>query len=486
MHVVVLCALAGLAAGLAALEVLRPQPVARRRALRAAGLALLIALPLLSVAALREPLMEVYAGVLARGDVWAVVEHQALFAASPGMLPATELFGWYAFLIPLTPLLAALRARAGCPPQARVVLVAWTTVLALLAVVQVRYATDFAVAGSVVFAWTLAGVQDRVARRLPGNGRLATALAVAAGLTLLWPALGFHGRTLKQVLDHPRRVAPAAGARLSPEASLRAFAETVRSATPETSGFLEPGVRPEYGLLVPPDLGHGFLYAARRPVPANNFGPFLDAEKFHQANRFFYEVESEAEAVAIGERLRTRFVVSRAAVPRGLRPGAFLLQLYHRDGSATDARTHLERFRLIAEGPPGGTPRVSGRLPERLLERLILYKLFELVEGAVLEAKGEPGQLLVAEVRIATPLGRSFRFRAASSADSSGTARVRVPYATDVSTRARATGPYAVRIGGASWQVRVPDAAVQEGRVIRVSPAPETGTASDASPGPGE
>ena len=48
MHVVVLGALAALAAGLAALEIFRPQPVAWRRALRVAAMTLLIALPLLS------------------------------------------------------------------------------------------------------------------------------------------------------------------------------------------------------------------------------------------------------------------------------------------------------------------------------------------------------------------------------------------------------------------------------------------------------
>jgi hypothetical protein len=102
---------------------------------------------------------------------------------------------------------------------------------------------------------------------------------------------------------------------------------------------------------------------------------------------------------------------------------------------------------------------------------VIPYKLFELVEGAVLEARGEPSQLLVAEVWIATPIGRRFLFRAASSADASGIARVRVPYSTDASAPARALAPYSIRFGGASWRVRVPDAAVREGRVVSVPPA---------------
>ena len=78
---------------------------------------------------------------------------------------------------------------------------------------------------------------------------------------------------------------------------------------------------------------------------------------------------------------------------------------------------------------------------------------------------------LEAEVRIATPVGRRSLFRAVSRAEPSGTARIRVPYSTEASESARATGPYTVRIGGASWQVRVPEAAVREGRVLSVPPS---------------
>ena len=113
-------------------------------------------------------------------------------------------------------------------------------------------------------------------------------------------------------------------------------------------------------------------------------------------------------------------------------------------------------------------------------------QLAELVEGAVLEATGEPGEILVAQVRIVTPARRRFLFRTTSSADASGLARVRVPYSTDPSTLARASGLYTVRFGGSSWRIRVPEAAVREGVVIRLPATPETGVELGASPGPGE
>ena len=177
-------------------------------------------------------------------------------------------------------------------------MLAWTTVLGLLTLGQVRYAMDFAVVGSVVFAWTLAGLQARLAPRLPGGGRVAAALALSAGLILLGPALAIHAAMLEKALKRP----PPVGGAISPNELVRRFAGQVRRATPETSGFLEPDAAPEYGLLVPPTLGHSFVYNARRPVPANNFGPYLDAEKYDRATAF-YQVSTEAEAVAIAEEL---------------------------------------------------------------------------------------------------------------------------------------------------------------------------------------
>jgi dolichyl-diphosphooligosaccharide--protein glycosyltransferase len=342
MQVVVLLALAVLAAGLAGLEVLRPQPVAWRRALRVAAMTLLIAVPLLSVAELREPLAS-GAGFLAKADVWAErnAEQQPLFAASPGKLPATGLFGWYAFLIPLAPLLVALRSRGRHPPEVLLVMLAWTTVLGALTLGQVRYAMDFAVVGSVVFAWTLAGLHARLAPRLPGSGRVAAALTLAAGLILLGPALAIHAGMLENVLKRP----PSFGLVSSNEV-LWGFAERVRHATPETSGFLEPDAAPEYGLLVPPTLGHSFVYGARRPVPANNFGPYLDAEKYDRATAF-YLVFSEAEAVAIAERLRARYVVTQLRSLAGESPGAFLEVAAPPSSASASSPSH----RLLPGGP---------------------------------------------------------------------------------------------------------------------------------------
>lgn len=468
MHPVVLVALALLAALLAVLETSRPEPISWRRALRVAGLGLLIVVPLLSFESLREPLAS-GTGFLAKEDVWAALntEQQPIFSSSPGKLPATTLFGWFVFLLPLAPLLVALRWRGGHPPEALVIVFAWTTLLALLTLGQVRYAMDFAVVGSAVFAWSLAGLKRWLAPWLPRAG-LATALVIGISVALLWPPLRFHARVLVRVWNRP----PAVAGQVTSSERVRRFGEEIQRVTPETSGFLDPEALPEYGLLVPPSLGHSLLYYARRPVPANNFGPYLDAEKYHQASEF-YQVASEAEAVAIAAKLGARYVVTQAQGVSGKSPGAFFAQLHLGDGAATPGRSPLEHFRLISEPQDAMQPAASRRR-----RRLVPYKLFERVEGAVLEAQGEPGELLVAEVQITSPRGRKIRYRAVSRADSDGMARVRVPYSTDDVAPTRATGPYAIGFSGARWQVPVSDASVREGAVLRIAPPDATGSRS--------
>jgi hypothetical protein len=94
------------------------------------------------------------------------------------------------------------------------------------------------------------------------------------------------------------------------------------------------------------------------------------------------------------------------------------------------------------------------------------YKLFEVVEGAVIEARAEPDAEVRAELWMLTPLGRRFRYRAVTRADSQGIARLRVPYSTDAAMAVAAEGPYRVFVAGAVRRVEVPNRAVLLGEVI--------------------
>ena len=51
-----------------------------------------------------------------------------------------------------------------------------------------------------------------------------------------------------------------------------AMARWIALRTPPTSGWIDPGEPPEYGVLAPWGLGHLIEYVARRPTVTNGFG----------------------------------------------------------------------------------------------------------------------------------------------------------------------------------------------------------------------
>lgn len=141
------------------------------------------------------------------------------------------------------------------------------------------------------------------------------------------------------------------------------FAQLVRANTPETSGFFDPEIAPEYGILVKPSFGHVFSYVARRSTPATGFGPYLDYEKYRAALKF-YNARNTTEARSALDFLGTRYVVTRA-VRKG---GAFANFLHRQNGSSADGTQRVGDLRLVVEGPAGGPgsmkdPRTGSNCP---------------------------------------------------------------------------------------------------------------------------
>ncbi len=297
---------------------------------------------------------------------------------------------------------------------------------------------------------------------------VAGALVVLLGLVLLWPALdGRHLSRLSPSLAHLGLLPSEPPRYLSPKQSLLRFAEEIRRVTPETSGYFDPDAAPEYSVLTLAGFGHVIRYVARRPAPVGNFGPYVDEEKY-RAIRTFYHAASEAEALAIADALGARYAMTTAAA--ALKPPRLDHHLHRLDGSARDEGRHLERFRLITEGPKRGLPQPR-LFPDGIPARTVPYKLFEIVEGARLSARGEPGADLEARLVLRTPLGRRFEFRAATRADGEGRAELRVPYPTDASAPTRAEGAYRVFFAGVTYEVAVSDTEVRQGSVVGLSPA---------------
>jgi dolichyl-phosphooligosaccharide-protein glycotransferase len=459
-----LLALAAVAAGTAALERVRPRHRPALRALGLFALALPAAAALLALPGVLGGVAEALA-FLGKAEPWAARNAEQLpllGTGATGWLGPLHQYGGFGYLIPLVPLIALVRAaRTRAAPC--VVLAAWSSAFGALAVAQLRYGSDFAPAASVGFALLLAEASRALRARLPGWAA-ATALGALVALTA-GPLVAIQALRFADARTHAAGPPPADPLLESPAGSLVRFAEEIRALTPDASGFDDPSIAPAYGVLAPPNLGHVLHYVAHRATPADNFGPYAGARAFATVRSLYFVPVSEARVVAIAERLRSPYLVTMefGASPRD----GLIRRLHLEDGLARGDLPRWERFRLIAEGPHGGRPLLAlfGR---RATPGAPPYKLFELVEGAVLEAHGVPGTPVEAQVTVRSPSGRRFVYSARGQTDESGIARLRVPYATLTRMPVRPTGPYRLRIGARDFEVAVSEDAVRRGDTVAV------------------
>jgi dolichyl-diphosphooligosaccharide--protein glycosyltransferase len=461
LHVLASLALAVLALALAGLERWRPAGSAAERLARLAAVALALAGALLLVPAVRRGLAPALAFATLRDAAGAVTYEQMPTFPLPGrpaLRPPQQLFGHLVWAVPATPLLALL-APARIPGR---LLAAWSGVLAALAVIQVRYGNDLAPAAAVCFGLGLAALARESARRLRLRPR-GVGLAVAALALVLVAAptasirLAQARRSLAWLTGEPQ---PTAAWAATPSGSLVRFAPMVREATPETPGYLRPDGVPEYGLLLNANLGHTVRHYARRPVAADNL---WDKTPSFALATSFHALEDEGRALEVARELRGRFVLTAASPERSAAIGS---RLDRHDGREAAGQPRLEHFRLVTEGPPGGAP-LGDLFGQKAPPGTVPYKLFEIVEGAVLEVPGAPGAQVEAKVRVVTPFGRGFDYEARAQAGPDGLARLRVPYATRTAAAARPAGPWRLRSGSAIGSLDVSDEDVTRGAVLR-------------------
>lgn len=470
LHGMTVAGVAAVSGSLAGLERLRPSRSVPVRLGRAAGLAVAVLVAVLALPGPRQALGPVLF-FFATADVWGStnLEQAPLFGWLGGRAGDTRdlalrLYGLYGYAIPLTVVAALLRMRQPAVREPALCLAGWSLCLGTLATLQMRFGNDFAPPASVGFALLLGELRTGLRPRLTGVG--ASCLVLVLGAGLLWPGLSLtYLRALPGSIAFLRGAPPPADVLLDGAQALVRFAHSIRSATPDTSGYFDPQQTPEYGILCYPNHGNVLHYVARRATPADNFGPYLDAHKFDASIRFF-GATSEAAAVEIAQALSARYVLSFDH--HLLEPSLLLYRLHREDGSGQGEFGHVGRFRLVTEGPPGGQP-LRTSFPFGLPQRPVIpYKLFEVVTGAVLELPAAPGAEVQAELALESPIGRRFEFRASGRADADGRVRLRVPYATEKGEGTRALGPYRVRVGDRNLRARVTDGDVRQGSVVRV------------------
>ncbi len=238
----------------------------------------------------------------------------------------------------------------------------------------------------------------------------------------------------------------------------------MRVRTPVTSGWMDAAARPEYGVLAPWPLGHVLEYVARRPTVVDNFGDDNGPENFLLAER--YTRSREPQALAIADRLRVRYVVAQGAdkyLASPPPPDSVFRSLYFHDGTA------------YAVGGAGGAGRVEALRRHRLVfesralelgasDEPSVYKVFEVVPGARVEGRAEPGAPVEAVVRVTTNRLRRVAYRAETEADASGQYALTLPYANEGAPPSVRVAPfYEVRSRGRAGRLVLEEAQVARG-----------------------
>jgi len=347
--------------------------------------------------------------------------------------------------------------------------------LGLAAVAQRRFVNAFSLPLALLYGWLLGSVFPAWLRQRVAHAWLRRCVAAGAALMVLVslaPVSALYGPALARRAAHaegrPMALAPDVWRRHE----LHTLADWIRDATPPTSGFLDPGVAPEYGILAHWSDGHVLEYVARRPTVVSNFGNDLGEANWRAAARYF--ASDEPEASALLDALKVRYVILewRPQPPLDAYEGSSMIARgFFGDGSEQETSRRrrggvetsvtgpfpaFERHRLIQESAP------KPWAPDQPF-----FKVYEHVAGALVEGRAPPGALVRFSLALETPRGRAFTWRTHVRAEADGRYRVRLPYSTRGAPPAVRPAPaYGVEVAGRAVGLAVDEAAVKEGRRV--------------------
>jgi asparagine N-glycosylation enzyme membrane subunit Stt3 len=387
-----------------------------------------------------------------------VLESSPLFLGSGGIdlsIPEVRL-SRFIYLFPAALVALWLEARRGEQRAELLLLVFWCLVLAGVTVAQRRFFNTFSVGFALVMGWSAVQVYRVLPPLLPAfrARKAATGALVLAFFTFLMaPVFRAYQESFHNHLAAIRGEPLALGGRQGVRRALVAGAEWLRINTPPTSGFLDPEISPEYGVLSRWTSGHILKYEARRPTVVGNFGDDLGGENFRLSLTYFRS--GEDRAVQILEKLKVRYVVMRLA--RGPVLAEADRRAMVRRLSGLDVLT-LNQHRLVYETPLGrrgdGAPQAE-------------YRIFEFVRGARLAGQASPGKRVGARISCLSNRGRKILARLTSRADPNGRYALTLPYATHGAPPAvLCDSAYTVFSGGRRVEVAVHEDQVQSGSPV--------------------
>jgi len=386
-----------------------------------------------------------------------VNESAPLFAGDAGWLRATMFLSGFVFLVPLSIPYLAWKFRHQ-PDQ--LLLIGWASAFFVATLLQWRFMNTYSIAHCLMIAIVIDACRQSWAPRL--TTRLRTGSAVALLFVIM--GLAFYV-PLNSYRSHFENVVRSLRGQDTPPPGMLRHASFVTSAARFLRDHAPPLGDDPYSVLGPWGDGHILKYVGERPVVQDNFGDDVAPENFARAEEYF-AARDESTALTILSRMRTRYVLVRAVGSghsRGYTHDSLFTRLYHLKGSSGQP-----------VGPGGRRyPTVEALHRHRMVYRSEPFRegdaepycmLFEIVEGAELVGRADPGADVLVRLRVEPRIGGRFEYAVATRADASGRYVVRLPYSNEATTLDVRTGAqYTVRAGRRSRTVSISESDVLEG-----------------------
>lgn len=386
-----------------------------------------------------------------------VNESAPLFAGDAGWLRATMFLSGFVFVVPLSIPYLAWKSRHQ-PDQ--LLMIGWASAFLIATLLQWRFMNTYSIAHCLIIAIVIDSCRQALAPRLTTRLRAWCAVACAAliiGIAFYVP--------LNSYRSHFENVARSLRGHDTPPVGTLLHASFVTAAARFLRDHSPPIEDAPYSVLGPWGDGHILKYVAERPVVQDNFGDDVAPQNFQRAEEYF-AARDESSALTIISPMRTRFVLVRATGSghsRGYTHDSQFTRLYHLKGSSGNpigpggrrypAVEALHRHRLVYRSPP---LRAGGKEPYCML--------FEVVEGAELVGRANPGADVRLSLGVEPRAGGRFDYVVSTRANAAGVYTARLPYSNASATPdVRIASHYKIRSGQQSRTVSIPEAAVLEG-----------------------
>jgi len=346
---------------------------------------------------------------------------------------------------------------------------------------QARFADALAAPMAVVLA---VGTAQLLRRSGEFRRRLDRVPSLALGLLAVLAAVAGQALAVASTARRLTGEPTAPGIVTKSQRAMRLACEWLRKNAPSDTGE---------SVLAFWDGGHVIEWAADRPSVATNFGSYVGLESFLDPSRFFTS-EDPHEAEELLERRAARFVLLTSLMPNELADMVEAVCPERRSRYMTIGRTGKHALlpawlatmggRLLFDGAdltgadphPLGFLRLAYVTPMRDTRPALSPRgaplpvgwLWERVAGAVVEARGAPGQTLSVSLTVRFTRARyALVFTDTAVADENGVARVRVPYSTEPAP-GRVIGAAQWSMGERNGTLAISEADVRAGRTVRL------------------